>query len=332
MGRPNRASGSLTSVVIQEEDEWGVAAVTGHVPRGLEFASESLQDTPNNIESQLIRQDRMRSAPQQGNRNPSGDLNLELQPNTVPILLRHALGADIADVATSGSGLFTHEFQGGICLPEGLTVEKNWFFCADDTNLIIRHLGCKVNQFFWGVNQEGVITARAGLISRQELPVDDPLTATPLYIDPNEPFNTFHAAFYLDGELLTVAQSMDMTIDNNIDPNQFAIDGTPNRADIPEGDRAINGNLNVFFTPETYQLYLGSRNNTTYQMRVSFARDDYLIDFLFDAVKLRLQSPQTSAKGPLNLQGTWEAFRSPTLQRDCRVIVRNDEAALSTAA
>src|SRR5690606_27123283 len=112
---------------------------------GVEYASETLRNSINTIESGLIRGDRMRAPTQQGNHRPGGDINGELQPHGPwALLLRHALGGS---VTTVGSGPYHHTIQGSVDLPQGLTVEKRFGFPDGTTYKWLRYLGCKVNEF-----------------------------------------------------------------------------------------------------------------------------------------------------------------------------------------
>lgn len=331
---PNRARGSASGMSFQEERCWGTVSNTENT-RGLDFVNESINTTINEIESQIIRPDRMRSPSQQGNQRPGGDINGELQPGTWGILLKHALGAE---VLTSGSGPYEHKLQGSPDLPPGLTMEK-LFRYPDAKKQILRYVGGRVNEFFLSVPTEGIVTCRAGMLFKKEVEVDSPLDASPTYLTPNEPFNSFHASLMMDTdgngslEPLASVRSMDLLISNNIDGEQFAIGTGGTRADLPEDVRAISGNLAAFFTDENYRLYQAYKANTTLALQLLLRRgtDEWLITV--PQIKLRGDAtPKVPGRGPLDLSFQYIAHRDDDLGTDIIVNIRNGEPILSTAA
>jgi len=333
--RPNRATGTRTRLVAQEETCWGELATPGtQNALGIEYVSETLRNTINTIESGLIRGDRMRAATQQGNQRPGGDINGELQPHGIwPLLLYHALGGS---VVTTGSGPFVHSLEGSVDLPEGLTIEKRFGY-PDGTFNWLRYYGSRVNEFGLSIPTEGIVTARAGIISRQEAEAVADMNASPEFPADNEPFNSFQGAILMDqdggGTRTTIATitSLDMLINNNIDGDQFAIDGNAYRADVPEDIRIVNGNMSVFFTDTNWQLYQAYLADTMLSMEVTLTRGLYSWQFTIPAFKIRGDpTPQVAGRGPLNIEMQWEAQRDDDTGTDIQVVITNDDNDVST--
>ena len=339
----DRARGAASRVVFQEETCWGVRS-NAQIPRGLDFVTEGMANQINRIESQLIRSNRMRRKSQQGNQRPDGDLNGELQPMTVPIILKNCL-CRTSDVTTTGSGPYQHVFQGQVEIGEGLTVEKRFGF-RSAADKVLQYLGCRVNQFYFTAPLEGIVGWRAGLIAKKEVDVsegfDTPSTLDnsiensqlAQYVADNEPFNSFHCAIEINGDPISTITTGDMTIDNNMDREGFALTGTPYRVDIAEGDRAISGNLNAFFTPDNYDLfYAAYLNNDDLSLRWTFTRGSRVLMIYLPAITIGGQvTPVISGKGPLNLQLTYDAHEAEDLGTDIQVVVTSDEPHLTTAA
>lgn len=333
--RVNRSTGSRGRLIVQEETCWGQLATPGSQNAlGIEFVSESLNNAKPPQESNIIRSDRMKSPAQQGHQRPGGDINGELQPHGPwALLLRHALGGD---VATSGSGPFLHSMEGSINLPEGLTLEKRFGF-PDGTYKRLRYLGCKVNEFGLTVPTEGIVTCRAGVIAQQEDEVEDDMDASPSYPTDNEPFNSFHGAIRADLDglgLATIATltSLDLSINNSIDGEQFAIDGLDYRADAPEDLRIITGNMAAFFTDENWTFYTKFLANTSISLELTLARGDY--SWLITIPQLKIQgtpTPQIGGRGPLNIDMSFEAHRDDDLSTDIQVEINNNDPTLTTA-
>jgi len=335
--RPNRATGTRARISVQEETCWGEEATPGtQNALGVEYVSETLRNTINTIESGLIRGDRMRAATQQGNQRPGGDINGELQPHGVwPLLLLHALGGS---ASTAGSGPYVHTLQGSIDLPEGLTFEKRFGY-PDGTFNWLRYYGSRVNEFGLSIPTEGIVTARAGIIARQEFEASDDIDSVPTFPGDNEPFNSFQGAILMDQDgsgtrtAIATIMSLDMLINNNIDGDQFAIDGNAYRADVPEDIRVINGNITAMFTRTNWQLYQAYLADTMLSMQFTLTRGLYSWQFTIPAFKIRGDpTPQVAGRGPLNIEMQWEAQRDDDTGTDIQVVITNDDEAISTAA
>lgn len=329
MARPNRATGAKSTIIFQEETAWGEEAA-GQNAHTLDFVSETLRNDINTIESQILRDDRMRSATQQGNMRPGGDINGELQPMVWSIIAKHAIGTAAAPVNLPGlywRHVLTDSDQK---LLEGLSFEKSFTF-PDATVRRLKYLGGRVNEFFVSVPTEGIVTCRAGIIGQQE--VSDPasaMDATPVVKADNDPFNTFHGTVEIDGVTTACVTSVDLLINNNIDGEQFCIDGSQFRADAPEDIRIVNGNMTIFFTYDEYSLYEKYLTNADASINLELARGSY--KWTFDIPKVKLTgspTPQVSGRGPLNLQFQWEAYRNTPY--DIQLTIENGEADLSTA-
>lgn len=338
--RPDRATGALAGLSVQEESCWGTLGeetdpVANQEALGWDFTSETLRNDINSIDSQLLRADRMRSAPQQGNQRPGGDVNGELQPHGPwPLIMKHALGGS---VVTAGSSPYVHTLQGSVDLPQGLSIEKKLAYPVAAAKYLI-YTGCKVNELEITVPTEGIVTARAGFIAKQEDPRDSAMDASPTYPTDNEPFNAFQGAILLDSNadgsrtaIATVSQ-ISIRVANSVDGDQFAIDGTAYRADAPEDIRIVNGNITAFFTSDNYALYERTLANDTVSLELTLTRGAFSWHFTIPAMKLRLNTPQVGGRGPLNLEGTFEAFRDDTTGTDIQLVITNSDPVISTAS
>lgn len=335
--RPDTATGARSTISCQEETCWGTLADPGtQEALGVDFARETLRNQRNTIESQLIRSDRMRAPSQPGNERPGGEIVGELQPHGFwPLVLRHALGGS---VATSGSGPYTHLLEGSVNLPEALTIEKKFGFPSGNIRLL-RYLGSRVNEFGLEIPTEGVVTARAAFISRQETRPTEEMDAAPTYPLLNDPFNSFHGAIEMDTdgdgakETIATINSLSLLVNNNIDGDRFAIDGTSYRADTPEDVRVVNGRLSAFFTYDNWQLYESFMADTKLSMTVTLTRGSYIWQFTVPALKLRGEvTPAIDGRGPIDISAEWEAERDDDSGTDIQFMVVNEDAVLSTAA
>lgn len=332
-GLPDRARGAASTLCVQEETSWGCVA-TGQQPRGIEFVSEDLANNFTEIQSQRILPGRGAPAPQVGNARPGGSINLELSPVLTGMLLKHVFGP--AAIVTTGSSPKTHVFSTGENLPDGLTIEKRFNF-RSGAKRILRYLGCRINEFAFQVPNDGIVTARIGLIARYE---DDTQTS-PLSENPTYPTND--QAFVSSGSTLTVRDSSgvvvsapiksgDGLISNNIGADEFVLDGTQARFDAPEDLRSITGNMVACFTNESYALYQAVKANSTSSVVWQFVRGAYSLKLEFPTVKLRGPAPTIGGRGPIDIPLTYSAFYDATVGYQARATIVTPDAQLNTAA
>ena len=335
--RTNRATGDLTRLAVQEESCWGSLAV-GQTPYGVDFANETLRDDIGDVQSGLIRGDRMEDESTQGNFRPSGDITGELQPNGPwPLFAKHALGGS---VTTTGSAPYNHGLQGSLTLPEGLTVEKRFGFPDGSTYRWLQYRGSLVNELFMAIPIEGKVTARVQLMSRQEKEVTSDMHASPQYPTQNTAFDTFNGSIFMDlngnGTRTRIGsiKSINLLLNNNLGGDEFAIDNLRYRADIPVGNRMISGNMVAFFTAENWQLYQAYKNNRSLSMDIILSRAlTYSWHFTIPKFKVRGNvTPQVSGRGPIELNVDWRAHRDEDLGTDIQLAIQNMDPVISTAA
>lgn len=304
-----RAVGSRARVCVQEETCWGSLA-TGHSPLGFEIRSEAAEARIARIQSELLRGDRMRAKSLQGKVRPDGPFVGELQPNGIwPLLLKHALGGA---VVTGGSGPYSHALAGGDTLPEGLSVETRYGY-TDASFEYIRWLGGRVNQFGLQVPVDGIVTANAEMMFKSYDIEQTEEIGVPTYPANNEAFVGKQGAIRIDrtggGVLATVAtlQSINININNSIDGDQMALDGTDYRADLPEDERVVSGDFTAFFTADNYDLFRSYIGNNTLSLDLTLTRGNYVWYIEIPAFTVGGDAtPKVSGRGPMSLSFTFE--------------------------
>lgn len=335
----DRAKGSASRAVFQNEPCWGTPDYANQQPRGIDLVNESVRNTINKIESQIIRSNRQRQKPSQGNHRPGGDVNGEFQPQTWPILLRMALCRSTA-VLTTGSGPYTHRFNGEVDLDDGLTYEKRFGF-RDSDDLVLQFIGARVNTFFFGVPTEGIVTCRAGLLAKRRKQVfpgmgepdgsiEDIRVAE--YPTDNAPFNSFHVAMEVGGEAIATLKNIDFNLNNNMDGEAFALTGQPYRADLSEADRAISGTGTVMFTKDSFDIFYPLfENNEAVAIRITMERGSQSVSVLLPAVTISGDvDPAIVGKQPLDLAISYDASEDPDTGHDIEVTVVSHDPVLNT--
>lgn len=331
----NRATAERARIVALEETCWGQAG--SGTPIGIEFLTVGLSNVINSFQSGLIKGNRMRRPSQQGNHRPGGPITGEAQPNGIwPLLWKHALGGT---VSTVGSGPYTHSLQGDIDLPEGLTFEERFGY-PDGTYQYIRHYGAVVNEIGLEVPLEGPITMNAAILSKNEdADVTEALHASPNWPDDNQPFNSFHAAMNMaltEGaarESIATLQSIRLSVNNAFDEEQFAIDPSRARADLPPGFRTVSGGFTAFFTPTNYGLYKRYKDHSKLSFELILTRGTKNWHFTLPAIRLTGDpAPKVQGPGGLSLEFQFEAEEDLDEGTDILLAITNDDPTLSTAA
>lgn len=339
----DRAKGSASRVVFQDEPCWGNVDYEDQQPVGLDIVTETLRNQINRIQSQIIRSSRQRRKSQQGNQRPGGDVNGEFQPQSWSKLMRHALSRS-RDVDTAGSDPYTHRYNGGVDLDDGLTMEKRFGF-RDSDDVILQYRGCRINQFYFTVPTEGIITCRAGILAKREVQVFDDVAVetdeasievvrAAQYAIDNDGWTSFHCSLEIDGDPIVTVKSLDWLLSNNMDAEAFALNGKPYRADLTEDERGMNGNMVAFFTRDVFDtFYPAYLDNIDIGLRILLSRGTQSLEIFHPKVNLGGDmTPVIAGKTPLDIPMTWEAHEDDDTGHDVEVTLINHEPSLATAA
>jgi len=329
---PNRATAWGTTITLQEEQSWGNLATPGSQNAlGIDFIGETFRNTVARHEDISVGSRGM-STLIDGSHDPRGEITGELQPGGAwPILLKHAMGGS---VVTSGSGPFSHVLTVGDVLPEGLTVEKRFLFRNAEKRWL-RYYGSRVDQFHIRAGREGIVTARASLLSREEYVADADMNVSPEFTD-TKPFNSLHGALTLTAgattSLVAAVTSVELLLDNNINDGERTIEDGVKRAGLPWGRRAVTGVLTAFFTDDNWSFYADYLANSTLGLEFTLSSEGLSWVFSVPALKLTgVPTPQRAGRGPLNLDLPFTAILDQA-SAEMSVTVYNDDPQLSTIA
>lgn len=277
--------GSQTAVLIDFEQSYGVDPGT-FASVQVPFISEDLSGSRAQNQSEVINGRRDSSRPFQGNKDVQGSITVPLDKRYFGYWLKGFLGAP----TTSGAGPFTHEFKVDNinCLPS-MVIEKQML----DIPRYFKYNGVKVSTLSISVGGDGELQATFGLIGQQNADAAASMDGTPT-THTYEQFRQFDAvlneAGVANGEFLEL--SIDM--DNNLDPDIFAIGDGGTRGALPEGKLTIEGTANTLFDSMT--LYDKAKAATATSLEVVFTRDTESLSIDFNEVELALKDP--TIEGP----------------------------------
>jgi hypothetical protein len=221
--------------------------------RFYEFISESLKYNIQRIQSEGIRAGRRTQHRwKAGTRSVTGDINFELVPQDLGLILSHVLGTPV----TTGSDPYTHTFTGlGAIDNKSMTVQVGR---PDEAGTVqpFSYLGCKFT--------EAVITANTGEFAKMKLSVygREEVTSQTLvaatYDAEHEPFVFTEGTLSVAGSVVEV-KSCEYTINTNLAVDRHRIGaggGKPKKA-LVNGLADIKGTFTADFENLTnYNRYV----------------------------------------------------------------------------
>lgn len=303
-----QARGADTKAILYEESVYGVDP---GVPAGkvIYLTANTLSSDQPLQNSNTLTASRGRAKPVPGNLNATGDLNVELNPETLGWLLKHAFGA----ITTTGAAVpYTHDFAIDV-LPPGLQIEKD-YSSAITTGRYEKFNGVKVSSMALNFPSEGFCTGTFSMLGAGSILADTPLDASPTD-DLFTPFDSFSASVEEGGVSIAYVNSCSMTLDNGLDPNIYAIGGLGNRRALPEGQATISGQAVLLF--ENTDILNKAINGTESSLRVILTRglgdgtsgNEYL-EFLVQQLLWQRTSAPIDGPGGLQITMPFTGFKS----------------------
>lgn len=176
----------------------------------------------------------------------SGDVVVTIAPESIGFWLKHLFGAPV----TTGVGPYTHTFTAAMpgetgALPAGMLIEKDLSSAIAAPGRFLRYSGLRVNNGSFNFAARGSLASLtlsllgAGVDATAVAALDATLT------DPGHSgFSTRQISIELDGGAITLnALSGTLAWGNDLDPDLFVLNGTGQRASLPEGFARPTGNV-----------------------------------------------------------------------------------------
>ncbi len=291
----------------------------------LPFVSESIRLNRNLISSNTIRSSRDPQQPVRGNVEISGDITIELAPQHGR-LLKHIYGGYAA--AITGE-MYTHTYKIG-SLPVGMVIEKQ--FTDIDSARYFQYNGCRVNSFRMSAKSEGMIECTVNIMGAKETISVNSMDATPTDLG-FTPFEAFEATITKDNVALGGVTEFEFTLENNLDGDNYIIDGTGERDSMPAGAAKVTGTVRAIF--DSITLYNIAINNTECSLAIAFTKGtgagssgNEKLTITFDEVIFKPQAPIVDGPTGVMVELPFEAFyRDGTESTAARAVLLSSTAA-----
>lgn len=309
-----QARGSQAAFSLYEEDVYGQdpAAPAG---KKLYLRTFGLQATRNQIDSETLNPDRVRSRPVRGNWDVGGNLEGELSAEAFGTLLKHAIG-EVATTDTAGAAPYTHTITPG-ALPVGLTLEKDHGSAIAGVGRFEKFNGCRIGSLELNFPVEGLVLvtfavrgAKSALAATALDPALDDPGHTPFSVSALQAPGTIEEG----GAPIGYLQSARISIDNELDDASFALGGGGVRRALPEGRSTVSGELTALF--ESAALYQKAIDGDESSLRLRLARGladgsagNESLEIHVSRLEFQPQSPPINGPGGVLLTAPFRSYK-----------------------
>lgn len=220
---------------------------------------------------------------------------------------------------------YEHEFTVGD-LPTGLTIERDYGSNISGSGRFEQFHGCRFASLALAWPQNGYATADCNFKG-----ADSTLGSTALDASPTDNGHTSFTTSYVatleeGGSANAVISEWNVTLDNNLDDNAFALADSA-RGDLPEGMASISGSVTGLFKDTT--VLSKAYNGTTSSLRCvqergtgdGTAGNEYMETVVTDLIYER-KSPEVDGPGGVRFNWAFRGFKSGT-DLGLKMIVRN---------
>lgn len=296
-----RAIGTKFKLVADEETTY--KADPGTVDgRLVPITSVNIKGSQELLKDGSIRGDRSDYRPKPGNINVAGSIACNLSETPHAMLLKHLLGA----VTTTGAGdPYTHTLKIG-ALPVGLVLNKEF------TGIGQYHKfnGCRIASGEFGVAPNNMVTASFNVVGAKETVSATPYDATITELA-YEPFTGFEGSILEGGAAIATVTDFKVNISNELDEDGYALGGSGEKRDLPEGNCVVSGSIEAFFEDDT--LLAKARNSTESSLKITLDKgvtpartlEIFIPELVFERTGPEVSGPK-GIKVPLSFQAYYD--------------------------
>lgn len=290
------ANGAQHSIHYVAEVTYGTTPATPAF-KPFPHTGTNLAMTKDGLESEKLRGDRQVEDFRHGNQSIGGDISAELEYGSLDDILQAVLcGTWTTDVLKSG------------VTRRSFTIERKFADLA--TPEFHRYTGCEFNTFALSVSPNAIVTATFGVIGKG-LTLATSAVAGSTYAAASDvqPFDSFTGSITEGGSPIAVVTSIEMTLENGLEP-LFAVGSvTTNRPSI--GKSRLTGTMTTYFESKTlYEKFINETSSSIVLTLVDLAGNEYEIDL--PNVKYNSGQPDVSGEGAVTVSMDFVALYDGT--------------------
>jgi hypothetical protein len=301
------ANGAQHSLHYVAETSYGTTPSTPAF-KPIPHTGTTLAVTKDGVESEKIRGDRQVEDFRHGNKTVGGEISAELEYDAFDDLLEACLcGTWAADVLKAGTTRRSFTIQrkfGDLAVPEYHT-----------------HVGCEINTLGLSVAPNSMVTTTFGVIGKDLTLATTAITGSTFAADPNkQPFDSFTGSITEGGIAIATVTSIEMSLENGIEPLFSVGSQTTNRPSI--GRSRATGTLTTYFENKTlYQKFLNETASSIVLILTDPDGNDYTITF--PNVKYNSGQPDVAGEGAITIAMEFVALYNTSDASQIK-IVRSD--------
>ena len=237
------------------------------------------------VATEEARSDRQRLLPKHGNKQVGGDISGELTYGTYDDFLEAVLGGTwTGDVLKAGT---TRRYFSMLREYEDLPSDN--FHLYDS---------CELNTFNMSVAPDAIVNVSFGIIgSGLNIGSAEPASSSYNAANTNRPFDSFSGVIQEGGSPIAVVTSLEMSLNNNLQPLFVVGSDTSIKPSIGSSD--VSGTITVYF--EDGSLLDKFISETASSLYFSLVQDGNTLEFTIPKLIYTGGQPDTASSGPITL-------------------------------
>ena len=251
----------------------------------LPIVSSNLSSSQPNIEDDVLRGTRNASRPGKGNTTAGGSVVVPVDRIAIGYWLQMLLGDPDTTADSPSTGYNTHVFKVSDAL-DSWVLEQGY----TDIGQYEKFNGVKVNsmQFSFDAAANSNLNATVAIEAAKETLGASSIDSSAASLSLTR-FEIDDLALTEGGSNIAIVKSVNLTIGNNLDTNQYVIGGGGVRGDLPEGKCVVNGTLVARF--EDASLLNKAKNSIETSLVATLTSGTYSLELKLNELIFGYKSP-----------------------------------------
>lgn len=294
------ATGGFSGINYVAESVWGTTPTTPDMV-ALRNTGTSLVLSKDSFQSEELRSDRQISDLRHGTQQTSGDINFELSYGEFDPFIEAALFGTWA----------TNELKAG--------TDEHFFTVEREQTDISQYgvfTGCYINTMNLSIAANAIVTGSFGIVGKEASYSGTPLDADPTASQTASPFDSFTGELKEGGATIAVVTSIDLTIDNGVEPT-FVV-GSNTSARNVAGRSNVTGTVTAYW--EDASLLNKFINETESSIELTLGNgtsESYVIEL--PRIKYSGGDNSVSDEGPIEISMPFQALYDDT--EDTNIVI-----------